>query len=314
MQQQQIFDISTLFDIPLKNLNTKIACSSFDHDGNIYLQMQIENAPDAEVSGPKFEMKGYNHTGKIFDFHMVPYASRIQPCPEGLMLINSRCWRRSATDVDLNCTVIDKNGAFIRSLCVQDGIQDAQTTPSGTELWTSYFDEGVFGNFGWDGNCGLFAWSPIGDKIYSFSGNGQFYIDDCYAMNVASDRDIYIYFYSAFFLVHIQDKKIVDWWKISVLGSHAFLVKNNVALFCGDYEDRTKLHKIRLQPEHASEDLGFEHLPLIHSNGHKLSYEKLTGRSDRIFAIQKEINEETNDVVQLRAIKISLVCDVVETI
>ncbi|WP_176444820.1 hypothetical protein [Paenibacillus herberti] len=43
-----------------------------------------------------------------------------------------------------------------REFLLGDGIQSVQVTDKGI-IWTSYFDEGVFGNNGWD--------KPIGELL-----------------------------------------------------------------------------------------------------------------------------------------------------
>ena len=50
---------------------------------------------------------------------------------------------------------------MLSRFCLGDGIQDCVVKKDGTII-TSYFDEGVFGNYGWDeplGDCGLIAWT-----------------------------------------------------------------------------------------------------------------------------------------------------------
>ena len=81
------------------------------------------------------------------------------------------------------------------------GIEDVQVTESGI-IWTSYFDEGVFGNRGWNdpiGKNGLVAWNGLGEKIYEFLPTTELgEICDCYALNVISDREVWLYYYTEF--------------------------------------------------------------------------------------------------------------------
>ena len=61
---------------------------------------------------------------------------------------------------DLNAKVFDRSGNQIREFLLGDGIQNVYVT-KGNKIWTSYFDEGVYGNYGWEvpiGRNGLRAW------------------------------------------------------------------------------------------------------------------------------------------------------------
>ena len=63
-------------------------------------------------------------------------------------------------DYDKNGRIYTNKGKFVRDILLGDGIQTVQATSEGV-IWTSYFDEGIFGNYGWDnplGSSGLVAW------------------------------------------------------------------------------------------------------------------------------------------------------------
>jgi hypothetical protein len=58
-----------------------------------------------------------------------------------------------------------------RTFTIGDGVQDVRTTPGG-DVWVSYFDEGVFGNYRWSppgpepiGAPGLVAFDPLGNGL-----------------------------------------------------------------------------------------------------------------------------------------------------
>ena len=46
--------------------------------------------------------------------------------------------------------VVDAAGSVVAEGTLGDGINHLLTTPSGA-IWVGYFDEGVFGSFGWGG-------------------------------------------------------------------------------------------------------------------------------------------------------------------
>lgn len=101
-----------------------------------------------------------------------------------------------------NLKFIDAHGATTGKICVGDGVE--KILASGGRLYVSYFDEGVFGNFGWDeppGECGLAMWSKTGEKLYEFDRG---LIDDCYTMNLF-DGTCYVRYYSSFDFARIKD-------------------------------------------------------------------------------------------------------------
>lgn len=96
-------------------------------------------------------------------------ASFIQPFPGGVLLVGARChWRSEGPE--RNAVALDWNGRELGRFTLGDGIQNVRVTRDGT-IWVSYFDEGVFGNYGWShpgppsiGAAGLVAFSPTGER------------------------------------------------------------------------------------------------------------------------------------------------------
>src|SRR5262249_20886820 len=116
-----------------------------------------------------------------------------------------------------------------------------QATSRGV-IWTSYFDEGVFGNYGWQnpvGASGLVGWDSAGKQLYEFQPDaGLDAICDCYALNVKSEEDVWLYYYTQFPLVRLHHREIASVWKMPQGGSDAFAVSTGHALFRGGYKDR----------------------------------------------------------------------------
>lgn len=75
-----------------------------------------------------------------------------------------------------------------REFLLGDGISHVQSDANGN-IWTGYFDEGVFGNYGWAtpaGAAGLSCFTKSGEKIWGYEAPAGFdQIDDCDALNVA---------------------------------------------------------------------------------------------------------------------------------
>ena len=85
------------------------------------------------------------------------------------------------------------------------------------------------------------CWSERGEKLYEFSpaglGAGLDSIVDCYALNVVSDREAWVCYYTDFPLVKITDHEISGVWEQPVGATHAFAVWRDWVLFQGGYDD-----------------------------------------------------------------------------
>jgi hypothetical protein len=183
----------------------------------------------------------------------------VQPLPgDEILLVCARSMYRGPDDFDANGHVFNLAGIFQRAFLLGDGIQDVQTTLDG-RIWVSYFDEGIFGN---DpiGASGLVCWDQSERKVYEYSPpnwlrklyedppDGEGYILDCYALNVANDQDTWCYYYSDFPLVHIRDYQVAEAWKCPIRGSDGFVVDQEMVLMSGGYNEEHVHHLLALQP------------------------------------------------------------------
>jgi len=107
-----------------------------------------------------------------------------------------------------------------------------------------YFDEGVYGNFGWQhdggpfGAAGLSCFSQDGKKIWDFEPpEGVDAISDCYALNVSS-TSAWAYYYTDFPIAFVDSEWRVRTWKTHISGAKAFAVGNERILLYGGYGDR----------------------------------------------------------------------------
>ena len=133
-----------------------------------------------------------------------------------ILLVNSRCRYRGVNDSDLNGIIYNPSTQEIRRFLAGDGIEQV-SIDSKDNIWISYFDEGVFGNYGWGksdtpppvGRSGLNCFDKSGNIIWKFDHPDRF-IDDCYAMNVTS-QNIHIYYYSDFDFCVISDEFETIW-------------------------------------------------------------------------------------------------------
>lgn len=134
---------------------------------------------------------------------------------------------------------------MVSRLLLGDGIADLQTTTK-NEIWVSYSDEGVYGNLGWRkpiGHAGLLRFDTQGKICFRFAGaEGLGPIDDCYCLNVVSEREAWCCYYSQFSIVKISDDRIVRHWDSPVKGSSGLAVwRNSLAMQSGCDSDDWKL-------------------------------------------------------------------------
>ena len=125
--------------------------------------------------------------------------SFVQPISEGLLLVSSRC-RFNKGNPENNAAIVDFNGNIIDEFCLGDGISHCFVHPD-LGIVIGYFDEGVFGNYGWNnplGACGVRVWGRGGQDIWQADKN----IYDCYAMNISETGTIWYYYYDELQLVN----------------------------------------------------------------------------------------------------------------
>ena len=114
-----------------------------------------------------------------------------------------------------------------------------------------YFDEGVFGNYGWDeplGACGLIAWTSEGTPLWK---NENYSIYDCYAISLDEEENLWFYYYDEFRLVRTNFKEDFV-FELPIEGSGAFSVapSGNTFLFQGGYQQRDKFYFLTAHGDH----------------------------------------------------------------
>lgn len=242
MMLQPFVDIATYIE------GFEIVSSSLGGNGCIYVLL-IDRIPERErgmfvqtslrqfytykviiINGS--EIQEVILAGEKFNYHYVQPLGQHQ-----LLLVGARAKKYRNQDYDHNAKVCDFDGNIIREFLLGDGIQDVQVTAEGT-IWTSYFDEGVFGNFGWDdpvGASGLVAWDENGKKKFE---NNAAEIADCYALNVISEDEVWFYYYTDFKLANIQGgtkQPYVTFMDPRISGSSGFCTNGYYFLFDAGY-------------------------------------------------------------------------------
>lgn len=168
----------------------------------------------------------------------------LQPLPGGMFLIVGPRCEYTAEGPQHNAVVIGPDGSTLRSGVLGDGIEEVRTTTSG-RIIVGYYDEGVFGNFGWGGPDGP---EPIGAPgivefdadlrrvwAYPVDDDAAPAIFDCYALNVIGDT-IWACPYTDFPVLRIQGDTITVWHNELAAGAHHLLVHDATVAFVGGYD------------------------------------------------------------------------------
>jgi len=159
----------------------------------------------------------------------INYTSAFQINGNSFLFACGRSHYKNKNDYDKNCKIFDQNGKKIREFCIGDGIQEIQTNKN-SEIWVSYFPIGKSGLICFDINGNIcYEYKPMNDNLF---------ISDCYALNVFSENEVYIYFYTEFFLLKILNKQIDRYWKFPIIGSDTIVISGNKVLSDGGYDKR----------------------------------------------------------------------------
>jgi hypothetical protein len=205
--------------------------------------------------------------------------SFIQPLPDSRWLL-ARARAQEAND--RNASIYDSAGVIVDSLHLGDGIEDVQTTQKG-EIWVSYFDEGVFGDY--IGSSGAMCFNSEGHPIFRYDDLAQKEglppIDDCYAMNVATGDDVWLYYYTKFPLVRLKAMQLAEHWdRIPIRGSHAFATFEDRVIFAGSYQDARSLSLLNLGDSFRTTVTDVQ---LVDASEHVVLFDDVRGRGPRLY-------------------------------
>lgn len=166
----------------------------------------------------------------------------VQLMPNGSAIVVGSRSRFADGGGERNAAVFSPDGAVVESFCAGDGIGSVQVDELG-RIWIGYFDEGVFGNFGWGGTgaseplgaSGLVCWSSRGERLYEYSAPGGFdQIVDCYALNVTG-REAWLCYYTDFPVARVGTDFEATAWKCGIGGAHGIAVGSNRVGLVGGY-------------------------------------------------------------------------------
>lgn len=170
----------------------------------------------------------------------------VQPLPGGRLLVAGVRCRLTERGPTPNAAVYDDAGRQVAEGVLGDGINHLLTTGSG-DIWVGYFDEGVFGNFGWGvgtkplGASGIARFDDALEQVWTYPGGTHAPpVDDCYALNV-TDTQVWACYYSDFPVARITGDHVRTWTNDVGAASAIVAEDTRVALFGGYREHRDRL-------------------------------------------------------------------------
>ena len=181
----------------------------------------------------------------------------VQPLPGGEYLL-ADLWPRS--NEQPNGDVYRQDGQLLRSFPLGSGIVDLQATNTG-EIWVSFHDQGRFSGDPLSRH-GVICKDLAGmlrlaynDLVLPFGVDDVF---DCYAMNVTSANETWLWYYGDFPLVRLLNKEVTEVWtdlpeRAPIGGSRAFAIAQHQVLFWGGYDNRDRLYRVNLDDSHVVE-------------------------------------------------------------
>ena len=193
------------------------------------------------------ELTNHLELSEVFVAH-----PHVQPLPaDRYLVVGSRTRRFADGSFEKNAYIYGQDGRIEGEFLMGDGIADVQCDGAGN-IWTAYFDEGIFGNFGWNepvGAPGLLCFDSQGQMTWHFEPPAGFdSMADCYALNVASSTDVYVYYYGDFAVMRISRDKPIEAWPTPIHGSGALAIFAEHAALLGSYHERDRVFVGRLAP------------------------------------------------------------------
>lgn len=273
--------------------NDRIVAFDAGPDGEVYVTTAVGLRPERSGRGPaaNTELRSPTHyrtvvvrDGRAVLGLTVPAngfaVDFVQPLPDGFLLAASRHYH----GLERNARVVNRNGTPQREFPLGDGIASVQATAEGV-IWTSSFDEGVYGDDP-AGQSGLAAWDARGSCLYEYSPGIAGPIDDCYAMNVASGQEVWIFSYSGMELVRVRDRGVASVWRLGKGWGRVLAVDGEHLLFgATGRNEADSYHLFRIREGEAPVLLGA--LELLGPDGSRIIAERAAGRGDSLFILSR---------------------------
>jgi hypothetical protein len=271
-----------LFQLPTLPAGWEHAATGVGHDF-AFLVVAADASFDARRAGQPSRHRVYKRVGRSFeDFEFVATDRAaymfVQPFGDQKFLLVTPWLYKGVTNTG---HIWSSDGAFVGQIPLGQGIEHVQTSAH-SEVWVGYNDEGIFSA----AQPGLACFDRTGKRIFSFEdsfpADGKKDVPpvhDCYALNVSSENEVWAYYYSAFPLVRLVDKKLAGIWpRVPGLGAHAIAIGERSVLFAGDYGVRTAI--TRYFPESGRSEMAH-----AIGDGSPLDCTRAIGRADRLYLV-----------------------------
>lgn len=217
------------------------------------LQERVDRGPDLPMFArtrptrpPAAAVTRHTATGAVDTVHRLAEVTvsfpLVQPLPDGgFVLVGARAaWRPEGAEH--NAIRYTSAGDVHATGCIGDGISQLQTDARG-RLWAGYYDEGVYGNFGWGGPSGptplgapgIVAWSTEFTIERAFESEDAI-VDDCYTLNVAAD-EVWACTYSDFPIIRMTEAASIVTPTSGLQGPRGIITDGERVALLGAYRD-----------------------------------------------------------------------------
>jgi hypothetical protein len=214
-------------------------------------------------------------------WHSVPMRNGVsvprfvQPLPDQKMLVVSE----STENRECTASILSANGHVVGSFPVGIGLSHVQASADGL-LWFGYSDEGIYKNHRYSGE-GLICLDQEGRQRFSFTSvsEGLPTMDDCYALNVLANNEVWLSYYSEFPIVQIVNFELGNIWrKVWETGILALAVHGERVIIAGR-KSRVSLWDLRSDQ--------FLSLSVRDEAGKSIEFQKAWGRGSRLFFLSQ---------------------------
>lgn len=266
------------------------------HENDVFVLLREEEIPLVDGCFPATVTKKRNHyqvihlkdgQKKVIDLPKEKWNYRfIQPMDDGhFLLVCARSRYHNAQNIEKNARVYDENGLFIRSFCLGDGIEHVHVTKT-EEIWTGYFDEGVFGNYGWEvpvGRRGLVGWDNFGNKLDSLEEDKEYYIFECLALNSVASGGVW-FFFSLDSKFGVRKEQHTTYYSAEETTYRAFAVNGDTIVAHRGREDRILFELQREGNEYKT----VRTIELLKPNGIPLKPQLVNNRENKLLFLDGE--------------------------
>jgi hypothetical protein len=186
----------------------------------------------------RYDADGVIQTFEIADLDIS--HSHIASLPDDeVLVVGARCrWEGERTKP--NAAIYSATGRLLRAGVLGDGVGDVATTEAGA-IWIGYFDEGIYGNFGWGtrrggsepiGRSGLARFATDFERVWEFPRNRQLSISDTPWLTLDGET-VWSTFYTDYPVARVEDDAVRTWSDAAGRGGGLLVDGDRVARLLG---------------------------------------------------------------------------------